>query len=102
MCLLFCNTKSTEPLGVFLGKYIFLWIVKACFFEYTEITFAALPVGANKTDFLLIFHKLDTKVLIVVVLPVPAYPFNKNKDLSFFENRNSTNKENNLDCFVVG
>jgi hypothetical protein len=39
---------------------------------------------------------------MVVVLPVPAYPFNKNKDFSFFENRKSTNKENNFDCFVVG
>ena len=47
-------------------------MVNACLPEYPEITFAALPVGANNTAFFPAFHKLLTTVLIVVVFPVPA------------------------------
>ena len=45
--------------------------------EYFERTFAALPVGANKTDRLFTEDKLLTNAAIKVVFPVPAYPFNK-------------------------
>ena len=43
--------------------------------EYNESTFAALPVGASKTDR---FPTIDNDLIIDeinVVLPVPAYPF---------------------------
>lgn len=38
------------------------------------MTFAARPVGAKSTYFLLISNKLLTMVAITVVFPVPAYP----------------------------
>ena len=44
------------------------------------ITFAARPVGASKTYFLLISIRLFTMVEITVVFPVPAYPFNTKMD----------------------
>ena len=40
-----------------------------------ESTFADLPVGANKTTRLLIFHKFFTTLDTIYVLPVPAKPF---------------------------
>ena len=47
------------------------------FLESLDITLDALPVGANKTARLAITGKLLTNEDIKVVLPVPAYPFNK-------------------------
>ena len=53
-------------------------MVDACLLEYLDKTLAALPVGASKTDRLATEGKLLTNADIKVVLPVPAYPFNKN------------------------
>ena len=53
-------------------------MVDACLLEYLDSTLAALPVGASKTDRLATEGKLLTNADIKVVLPVPAYPFNKN------------------------
>ncbi len=96
-----CKTKSTEPFVCFLGKYIFLCIVNAGLLEYTAITLAALPVGANKTAFFPALLNVFTNVLIVVVLPVPAYPFNKNSASFSSLKIKLLNKFNNWHCFWV-
>lgn len=57
---------------------MYLCIVYDLWFEYKLINLAALPVGASKIDFiwvLLRFIKIDP---IIVVFPVPAYPFSTN------------------------
>jgi hypothetical protein len=52
---------------------------KSRFIRIIAITFAARPVGASKTYFLLMSKRLFTIVEITVVLPVPAYPFRTKK-----------------------
>ena len=41
------------------------------------MTFAALPVGARSMALFLAFQIFFTIVPIIVVFPVPAYPFSK-------------------------
>jgi len=41
------------------------------------MTFAALPVGARSMALFLAFQIFFTTVPIIVVFPVPAYPFSK-------------------------
>jgi hypothetical protein len=63
---------------------------------------AALPVGANKTVFVLNSGKVFTNAPTAEVLPVPAYPLIKKTDLFGSLNKKVLSARNNLDCSKVG
>ncbi len=71
------RVKLPIPSFIDFWRYIFLWIVKACFPANEASTFAALPVGASNTDLILRRSRVLTTELMMLVLPVPAYPVNK-------------------------
>ena len=77
--LLYCpalssgNRSSSSELMVLLTPKS-LWMVEASLPQASESFFAALPVGAAKTQLILFLLKYSPRIPIIVVLPVPGPP----------------------------
>src|SRR5690606_23922284 len=66
------------------------------------MTLAARPVGARRTDLFCSVGSILTNALMIVVFPVPAYPFNRKQVSVRKVVRNSSKREKASRCCSVG